>query len=620
MNLENAITDAILETAIVTYADLEGKILFANDNFLRISKYSMNEILGKTHGILKSGVHPQSFYQELWQTILKGNKWRKDICNKNKEGSLYWVDSTIIPIKNDAGKISGYLSIRYEITDKKKIELIERKLRIEQELLFQSMIEGVVIQDVSGTIINYNKAALKILGLTDNQLLGRDSFHPEWRSIKPDGTAFPGEQHPAMVSLKTGKIVSNTIMGIQHADSTLHWIEINSVPIFEEEKLYPTKTITTFKEITEELRIQKDMLLSKERLEMAIDLVHFGVWDWDLKTNFVTWDANTYKIFGYNKNDFNNAYEKYFNAILPEDRELVKTRVDLAFQNKKEFNIEYRILRYPDKELRILKSQGRVLFDEQGQPVRMLGVNWDISEEKMKDFYASQNSKLATLGEMSASVAHEINNPLAIIAGKAHKLKKLLAEQNIDKETSLQAIESIEKTVTRIEKIIKGLKTYARYSDSDQFTPSDLKTIIDESLVLIDLKLLKTNTKLIKPNLDHEVIFECKEAQISQIIVNLVTNAIDAVSGLENSWVEIQVKDFEDKIEIRVLDSGTGIPLHLQKKMMQPFFTTKELGKGTGLGLSITSHMIKEHQGEFFIDNESANTCFVVTLPKKHAL
>ena len=130
--------------------------------------------------------------------------------------------------------------------------------------------------------------------------------------------------------------------------------------------------------------------------------------------------------------------------------------------------------------------------------------------------------------------------------------------------------------------------------------------------------LVKNSIHLRYNKVPSGVKINCREIEISQAILNLIQNAKDSIEDLEEKWIEIKVSDYEDCIKIFVIDSGKGIPLEMQERIMQSFLTTKAIGKGTGLGLSIIKRFVDNHKGEFYIDNDFINTAFVMKLPKKH--
>lgn len=231
-----------------------------------------------------------------------------------------------------------------------------------------------------------------------------------------------------------------------------------------------------------------------------------------------------------------------------------------------------------------------------------------------------QNSKMASLGEMAGNIAHEINNPLAIITGKSDKVIRLLNQTEIDKPLLIEEVSKIKTTVTRIVKIIKGLKNFSRKDDQDPFQKNKIKSIFDESADLFQDKLSKYEVSFTLNNkLSPETEIECRESQIVQVLVNLVSNAVDAVQELPNKWVILEAQQTSsDWIEITVTDSGNGIPDEIAFKIMDPFFTTKGKNKGTGLGLSISHSIAVEHGGSLTIDKECANTRFVLKLPFLH--
>jgi C4-dicarboxylate-specific signal transduction histidine kinase len=236
-----------------------------------------------------------------------------------------------------------------------------------------------------------------------------------------------------------------------------------------------------------------------------------------------------------------------------------------------------------------------------------------LDDEKAKTIHAS---KLSTLGEMAGGIAHEINNPLAIIHGHAEILTRHLSKDIINTDKLKDVALKIQETTNRIEKIVKALRTYARDGSKSHFLPCDVRKTVNETLTLCTEKLKNRHIQLIYNPPAHPVMLNCQEVQISQVLLNLIQNAVDALEAqTTKKWIKLEILPVSNTCQIRVTDSGLGIPISLQDKILQPFFTTKDIGKGTGLGLSISSSIVRDHRGRFFYDKDNPNTSFVIEIP-----
>jgi two-component system sensor histidine kinase DctS len=227
------------------------------------------------------------------------------------------------------------------------------------------------------------------------------------------------------------------------------------------------------------------------------------------------------------------------------------------------------------------------------------------------------SSKLATLGEMAAGLAHEINNPLFVIHGRAERLRELAQDKTLDLPKVIQAAEIIEATSMRLSKIVRGLKNLSRDGEKDPIEEVSVLKLFTENAELCFQRFKDTGIDLQIDKVDKNLIIECRPAQISQVILNLLNNAHDAVfTDASTKWVRLGALVFEDQIQISVTDSGAGIRADLLEKIFRPFFTTKKVGSGTGLGLSISRTIVESHQGTLVLDQTSKATRFVCTFPK----
>jgi signal transduction histidine kinase len=225
------------------------------------------------------------------------------------------------------------------------------------------------------------------------------------------------------------------------------------------------------------------------------------------------------------------------------------------------------------------------------------------------------DARLTELGQMAGGVAHEINNPLAIVHGYTIRLKRDL-ERNQGLTDEQKAIfSSIERSCLRISTISRALLAYAHEGSYEQDVVFTLHRLQDECLELCQERMRNRDVELqvLCSNLDQKI--SGKYVKLLQIIVNLLNNAIDAVANCPERWIRLEFDLQPQHLIVTVTDSGAGIPEHLRERIKSPFFTTKPIGKGTGLGLSIVDGIIRDMNGKFYLDDKAPHTRFVVQFP-----
>jgi signal transduction histidine kinase/integral membrane sensor domain MASE1 len=247
----------------------------------------------------------------------------------------------------------------------------------------------------------------------------------------------------------------------------------------------------------------------------------------------------------------------------------------------------------------------------------------ELAELKTRELKETQiqlvnAARLSSLGMMASGVAHEINNPLSIISGRARLITRLLETKNFDPEKLKEYGENIITTVERVTKIVKSMRLLARDGTNDPMVFVPLAHIINSTLDICREKIKNSNIEITVDPIPEAKIY-CREVQIGQVFINLINNAFDAIESLDDKWIHIKFDLDSTKVKIQIIDSGHGIPKDVANKLMVPFFTTKEPGKGTGLGLSISRSILKEHAGSIEIDFNNKNTCFIVELPLKNS-
>jgi signal transduction histidine kinase len=225
------------------------------------------------------------------------------------------------------------------------------------------------------------------------------------------------------------------------------------------------------------------------------------------------------------------------------------------------------------------------------------------------------DARLTELGQMAGGVAHEINNPLAIVHGYTVRLRRELEKAKPLSDEQKSMFTSIERSCHRISTISRALLSYAHEGSYEQDVVFTLHKLKNECMELCQERMRNRDIKLHFDSSNPEQKISGKYVMLLQIIVNLLNNSIDAVTTSQDRWIRLELIVKGQELHVAVEDSGAGIPEHLRDRIKSPFFTNKPIGKGTGLGLSIVDGIIRDRGGEFFLDTKAPHTRFVVRFP-----
>ena len=241
-----------------------------------------------------------------------------------------------------------------------------------------------------------------------------------------------------------------------------------------------------------------------------------------------------------------------------------------------------------------------------------INIEKELQEEKIKSF---QSSKLASLGEVAAGVAHEINNPLSVAIGRLEIIKRKIGLKDLSFEQINTQLDSVLDANRRVAKIVKSMRNLSRMKEEVELQKVNLVEILEMTAPLFENKLKRGEVQFINQLKSEKVLVDCGE--ISQVLLNLINNSFDAIkTKTTDKWVKLESYVDDHFITIKVSDSGNGISEDISDKLFQPFFTTKEVGEGTGLGLSLSKNIMKRNGGSLEYDNKSENTTFLMKMKK----
>lgn len=508
------------------------------------------------------------------------------------------------------------------IIDQFASEIAERetaKIRDRFQLVFENLQEGIVLWNSNTQSVEMNPAASRLLSLDLSDDIAPDeqssvSFEALFRNlpvIEKEGKSRERfESYLKHVQLN-GRSLDRSLE-IRDARGSSKWLRCRFHPVFSEDSTVPGSILVVLNDISTEVE-------SKTRLEVALKAGGLGVWDWDVVQNRLIWDQSMFQIFDVDPSEFEGTVDAFIRRVIDSDRQRLEDLFRTCIKERTDFSAEFQIERR-DGSKRTIRAESKGSYSEDGQPLRFVGVNWDITEYREKDLRLIQASRLSSVGEMSAGIAHEINNPLAVIFGRATVLKSLVSREMKESqhlEKALSGIKTIERTAMRIATIIRGLKSFSRDGNSDPFELIEVDSLLADALDFCRNRFANSGIDLRVNGSAPGLKLECRPVQITQVILNLLNNAHDAVaaSSQTDRWVTVDVEAGIDHILISVTDSGPGIPIAVREKLMQPFFTTKPVGQGTGLGLSISHGLCVSHGGQLYLDSACERTRFVVSLP-----
>ena len=475
------------------------------------------------------------------------------------------------------------------------------------ESLFEAMPEGIVVQDLSGRIVEFNRSALQITGLTAEY----------FKQLPPPGTNAAGGAayldffKPARQALQSGQTRTNPRARLTGADGLVRYFSIVANPIQLDGETNFTHVLSTFRDVTNEQRVLKARELGRTLDTQPSPVAYFD------RSQTILYANSLYSGF-YGLTPDSIKGQTLLEVWQGEYYDAIKSEVDLALAGL-ERTFERAVTDQDGAEHRVIISYVPDRIDGDIEGVYIYVTDNSLlrklqNERRGYETHLIASSKMSMLGEMAAGLAHEINNPLAIINGTAAVLHAALKNKRLTDEVLETGLVKIDATVQRIAKIIRGLRTFARDTGEDPKMNTPLASVVSDTLDLCRERVRNRGITL-KAALPANAHLRCNAAQVSQILINLISNAVDAVEAGGEKWIEVSADVSDGRVKIFVTDGGLEIPREVTERMMNPFFTTKPVGKGSGLGLSISKGLAESNGGTLDYVPNTKNTCFVLDLP-----
>lgn len=458
-----------------------------------------------------------------------------------------------------------------------------------------------------------------------------------------DGVLFPllaFTFNPQLIAIVMGGVTGKMLMGLLYSIPMLIFLIVyrRSLTEFVEKTLTLKEMLRAPQErLVEEIQRQRHSLALGEeqlrvyaqRLEIATAAAGLGIWDLDLEQNLMVWDQRSFEMFGVSPTTSKITAAVWEERVHPDDLADVLKNYEEAIAGKRDYHAQYRIL-LPDGQVRYIESYAKLRWSAKEVPLRMIGVNADISHRKQlaidnerltAQFYHAQ--RLESIGRLAGGIAHDFNNVLVPISSFA-ELGLLKMEAETKPHTYFKRIKE---AADRAAGLTRQILAFSR-NQVLEMKSSDLNEIVTNFQHMVQRLIGEDINLQLDLTADLPAI-TADPGQVEQVLMNLVVNGRDAMptgGTLTISTSQVLLKDEPvltnsatisgQYVMMAVRDSGMGMDEATKQRVFEPFFTTKPQGKGTGLGLSTVFGIVKQHQGHIQIESEVGHgSIFKIYLP-----
>ena len=608
---EKALSDSLINSmpGIFYLFDMQGKFLRWNKYFEKVSGYSNSEM---------TKLNPLDFFEGKEKELVE-NEIRKvfEFGNTDIEADFISKDGKRTPylltgLRLALGGSQYLVGTGMDITKRKDMERSIQESEERYRLLSETSPDMIFVIDRDDNVTYVNKLAASQFGKTSDQVIGKKRT-----ALFPPRVAEA--QKPGILHVfQSGETVSAE-SPIVFPDGVI-WLGTKLVPIRDRTGKV-SAVMGVSRDITERIQFQEKLRSINERFELATHSAKLGIWDWDVVNNILVWDDLMYELYGVDPEDFSGAYEAWLEGLHPDDAAQSNNEVQMALRGEKKLDSQFRVV-WPDGTLRYLKANALVMRDSNGEPLRMIGINYDITElilaqEKLEQSNLELARSNTELERFAYVASHDLQEPLRMVTSYLQLLERRYKDR-LDGD-ALEFIKYAVDGSTRMKTLINDLLAYSRVATRGKdFKPINCDSVIERVLLTLKPAMDKTHAQI---TLDDLPTILGDETQIEQLFQNLIGNAIK-FHGEKPPRVHLGVTKDNETWLFSVRDNGIGIDPQFYERVFIIFqrLHTIDKYKGTGIGLAISKRIVERHGGQIWIESEPGKgSTFYFTIPMKGA-